>query len=348
MVSWNGPRRPRWSYRLLDSSDRDLGALEGVSGGSVELNAASRLGGHGTLKIRETRQEIDWMQHRVQVIYDPGIPGAEPWHVATHMLSSPVASRSATGGMFTVETLPKTAVVDEDAVGDTFSLPAGTQVIPKVVELIQSTGESRIAVSPSEAELRNPLVWTAGTSKLSIVNELLKAAGYWSLWCDGAGMFRVEPYLLPANRPVSFVFAAGAASIHRPEWSREQNLSSVPNRFVVVGMGTGDAPPPSGVAEITDPDSPFSFQARGRWITRVEEGVEGDSQAVFDELAQRRLRDATSPVGRLKVTHAIAPLTPNAVVGFEPTGAAPRLATVQSMRIPLLYNAQCQAEWREI
>lgn len=348
MVSWNGPRRPRWSYRLLDSDDRDLGALEGASGGFVELNAASRLGGRGSLNIKQTGQEVDWMHHRVRVIYDPGLAGVDPWPVATHLLTSPTERRSGGGAVFRVETLSKTVVVDEDCVGEVYSLPAGVQVIPKVVELLHSTGETRLAVTPSNATLRNPQVWRAGTSKLTIVNELLQSAGYWSLWCDGSGMFRIEPYVLPANRSIKFDFQAGAAAIHKEDWSREQNLAAVPNRFVVIGMGTDTEPPLVGVATNEDPASPFSYQARGRWITSVEEGVEGDSQAVFDELAQRRLRNANSPVGRLTVSHAIVPLDPNDLVRFAPSGVASRTATVQSMRIPFTFGAQCSAEWREV
>lgn len=350
MVAWHGPRRPRWSFRLLDRSDWDLGELDGVSTevGQVELRALSRLGGSGSLTIADRGQAIDWMTHRVQAIYDPGISGAAAWPVATMLLSSPIERHTEAGREFEVGLLPKTAVVDEDSVESMYSLAAGTPIIATVVQLIQSTGESRIAVTPSGATLSNAQVWEAGTSKLTIVNDLLTAAGYWSLWCDGGGQFRVEPYRLPSERAVAFDFAAGTTSIHRPTWSREQDHSSVPNRFVVIGQGSDEAPPLVGVAENDDPASPYSFQARGRWITATEEGVEGDSQTVFDLLARRRLLDAMSPVAKLDVEHAIVPLEPNQLVLFRPSVGAPRLATIQGMTIGFGYDAHCAAEWREI
>lgn len=350
MVAWHGPRRPRWSFQLLDRSDWELGELDGAltSSGSIELVALSRLGGSGKLTLADVGQTIDWMSHRVQAVYDPGIPGADPWPVATMLLSSPTEKHTATGRVFEVGLLPKTVVIDEDRVEAAFSLAAGTPIIETVVQLIQSTGETRIAVTPSAATLSNPQLWPAGTSKLTIVNDLLQAAGYWSLWCDGAGMFRIEPYRAPADRAVAFEFAAGDASIYRPDWSREQNLSAVPNRFIVVGQGSDEEPPLVGLAENDDPDSPFSFQARGRWIPAIEEGVEGDSQQVFDQLAQRRLLDAMSPVAKLAVTHAIVPLAPNQVVRFRPASGAPRLATVQRMSMQFGFDAHCSAEWREL
>lgn len=346
MVDWFGPRRPSWRVLLLDGADRPLRQLD-VSGGSVELVALSRLGGSGVLELPDRGGAIDWMSHRVQVVYDPGIDGAEAWPLATMLLSSPVERRRAGRSVFEVTLLPKLAVLDEDTVGSAFSLAAGTPIIDAVVALIESSGESRIAVTPSTAVLGSSLVWAAGTPKLTIVNDLLTAAGYWSLWVDGGGLFRVEPYLLPSERPVAFEFAAGPQSIHQPDWSREQNLSSVPNRFVVVGTGSEDEPALVGVATNEDPLSPFSFQARGRWVTRVEEGAEGEDQAAFDRLAQRRLLDAMSPVAKLIVKHALLPLEQNAVVGFRGLGRERVLATVQRMGFAIRGRV-VDAEWREV
>lgn len=348
MTDWHGPRKPRWRFRLLDRADQELGLLDGVKGGSVDTVALSRLGGSGSLTIDERGQDIDWMSHRVQCVYDPGIPGVEAWPLATMMFTSPRMAKTPTHVTFEVTLLSKMAVIDEDTTEAVFSLDAGTPIIPAVVSLIQSAGETRISATPSDATLSNPLVWEAGESKLTIINDLLDAAGYWSLWCDGSGQFRVEPYRLPSERPVSFDFTAGPKAIHRASWVREQDLASVPNRFLVIGQGSDEEPPLVGIATNEDPESPFSYQSRGRWITAKDEGVEGDSQEVFDLLAQRRLLDAMSPVGKLAVEHALVPLDPNQVVRFQPRGYPARRATVQSMKVSFGFGAHVSAEWREI
>src|SRR5690606_10255639 len=179
-------------------------------------------------------------------------------------------------------------------------------------------------------------------------NDLLQSAGYWSLWCDGSGQFRVEPYTNPADRPVSYSFEHGDTSVHFPDWSRNQDNSSVPNRFVAVGQGDEEDPPLVGVATNEDPLSPYSYQSRGRWITATEEGVEGDSQGVFDRYAAKKLRDAMTPVARLKVTHKMLDLAPNALVSFTPEDGLTRLATIQKMSFDFLPFTDIQAEWREV
>lgn len=333
-----------WSFQLLDGEDRPLGALDGVTGGSADIVAQHVLGGSGQLTL-DDRQPIDWMACRVQAIYTNG---ADSWPVGTYLLSSPTEKHTATGVTFDVGLLTKMNVISEDTVEDRFSVAAGAQVIPAVVALIQSTGETRIAATSSTAVLTSSLTWEAGTSKLTVINDLLQAVGYWSLWCDGSGLFRVEPYVNPADRPVSFAFEHGEASVHFPDWSREQDLTSVPNRFLAIGRGDETTPPLVGVATNENPASPYGYQSRGRWITAKQEGVEGDAQDVFDEYAARKLREAMDPVARLTVAHAMLRLEPNDLVSFTPEDGVPRLATVQRMRVRFTFDTDVDAEWREV
>ncbi|MGU3424036.1 hypothetical protein ACLBWV_03800 [Microbacterium paraoxydans] len=333
-----------WSFELLDSEDRPLGTLDGVTGGSGEIVAQSALGGSGSLDI-DHRQDIDWMRHRVRALFTAG---DSSWPMGTYLLSSPTENHTEVGVSYSVGLLTKMNVPNEDTVEGRYTLPAGTAIIPTVVALIESTGEKRIAATASAAALTSGLTWEAGASKLTIINDLLQAAGYWSLWCDGSGLFRVEPYVDPASRPVAFEFEHGEKSLHFPDWNREQDHTSVPNRFVAVGQGDEEAPPLVGVATNENPDSPYSFQQRGRWITATEEGVEAASQAVIDQYAARKLIDAMTPVSRLAVTHAMLALDPNDLVAFTPEDGRRRLATVQRMSFSFTFDTDVQAEWREV
>ena len=335
----------RWTFELLDSQDRPIDdRLDGVTGGSAEVVAQSALGGSGSLTL-DHRRDIDWMSHRVRAIFHTA---DSSWPFGTYLLSSPAENHTAFGVTYSVGLLTKMNVVSEDTVEDRYSLPEGTQVVPTVLALIESTGETRVAVTDSDSVLTSGLTWEAGTSKLKIINDLLQSAGYWSLWCDGSGQFRVEPYTDPASRPVAFEFEHGERSLHFPDWGRAQDHTSVPNRFVAVGQGDEESAPLVGVATNEDPTSPYSFQARGRWITATEEGVEGETQAVFDQRAARRLRDAMSPVARMTVDHAMIPLEPNAMVSFTPEDGVRRLATVQRMSVDFSFDTDVQAEWREV
>lgn len=334
----------RWSFQLLDSEDRPVGDLDGVTGGGAEIVAQSALGGSGSL-VLDHRQDIDWMSRRVQATYTDS---SGSWPVGTYLLSSPKEQHTAFGVTHEVGLLTKMNILAEDTVEERYSAPAGAVIVATVVSLIESTGETRIAATPYDDELSSPLTWEAGTPKLTIINDLLQAAGFWSLWCDGSGQFRVEPYQNPADRAVAFEFVHGEQSIHFADWNREQDHTSVPNRFLAIGQGTEDEPPLIGEATNEDPESPYSYQARGRWITATDEGVEAEKQEIIDAYAARRLREAMDPVARMSVTHAMIDLPPNALVGFTPEDGRRRLATVQRMSMDFTYDTDIQAEWREV
>lgn len=340
----------RWEFMLLDAKDRDLRLLDGVTGGRCEIVAQSTLGGSGSLTLDEKGQGIDWMSHRVRATFIVETSkGRTDWIVGTWLFASPKVLHSDSGPV-TYETglLTKMNVPAEDTVEQAFSLAVGAPVIPAVVGLLQSTGETRIAVTPSDAVRTAEYTVEAGTSKLKIINELLGSVGYWSLWCDGSGQFRIEPYTDPASRPVARKFEHGLKSIHLPEWTREQNLTDVPNRIVLRTHGDADTPALVGVAVNDDPDSPFSFVNRGgRWIGPEAETVEAESQDVIDQLAARKLADAMHPVSRITISHMPVPLNPNDLVKFIPEDGATRLATVQRMAVNFSPFTDVDAEWRE-
>ena len=345
---WHLPRNPKWLFELLDGEDRPLGALDGVLGGRVTVAALARLGGSGTLTIAERGQGIDWMSHRVRVTYDPGINGVEPWPIATYMLTSPTEAHDDFGTTYEVGLLPKLKIVDEPKTGLSFSIDEGEPVIDVVLDMLEALGETRVAVTPSDAVLAAPYFADPNTSYLTIINELLAGIGYWSLWVDGSGQFRVEPYKAPGERAIVYEFEAGATAIHYPDWGREQDLSSVPNVARVYREGDEDTPGIEGVAVDNDPDSPFSIPSRGFEVHRDPESAEVVDQAAADALAQRRLADAQSPVASLSVTHAVLPLNPNDAILFRPSPGVVKRATVQEMTYDLTFDGHVSAKWREV
>lgn len=345
-MSLHGTREPRWEHWLLDSEDVRIRRLDGVTGGGVELAAQSRLGVSGSLELDERGQEIDWLNHRVQHVYDPGVPGVDPWPVATLRFTSPKDKHTSARVSYTVELLSKLSILDSASPGAFYSVAAGTRIIDTVVALIQSTGEKRIAVTPSDKTLPNQMVFDPASTILTVVNELLKAAGYWSLWVDGAGVYRVEPYEDPSQRPESWRFEDGEAQVRFPEWEREQDLSNVPNLFRVYREGTDEDDGIEGVYRNDDESSPFSIPSRGFIIERSESAeVETVEEAV--ELAARRLRDAMSVVARITASHAPLPLNPNEVIRHIDATTDVR-CTIQNMSLTFETGTECRAEWREV
>jgi len=295
-----GARSTSIRYELLlhdpvSGVDSFAGLLDGVKpGGSLEWVSGAVVKKSGTLQVVDlltagaglTRiADVDLLSNRVRPVMV--VEGLPEFPLGVYLVTASPEAWSGTGRTFDLELHDKSTVLDQDAVEVTFTASAGVSVLSVVQAVIESAGE-RISVDGDDVRtLTAPLVWEAGTSKLRIVNDLLAALNYHSLWVDGLGSFRANPYVRPADRSIRYTvlndvegnrlrreLVDGAESIYEPEWSRDIDLHGVPNKVIAVAVGSGDEAPLSASVSNTDPFSPFSVAARGRTIVRVVSGVE--------------------------------------------------------------------------
>lgn len=330
------PRTTLPRVRLLTMNESDIGELWGFTGGEIEYVANRTVRGAGTLTIVDRGQNIDWVTTRVK----PSLTiNGYTWNLGVFVPSVPQEHWTDTGRFWTVDLLDKTSILDQDAVEKTYTVKAGTNVVNTVRALINSAGEKTTsAITDSSETLNKGLVWEPGTSKLRIINDLLDAIGYFSLWCDDLGRFRVEPYVYPDARPVAWDFSDQyEPRLYLSDFTREADIYSVPNRVVAVSQPDSKDESMIAVASNEDPKSEFSYQRRGRWIVHTETGVEVTSQSALNTYAAKKLSNLSSVVATIDIQHAPVPIWLNQVVYFTRTPAdihKERL-TVQGMRIPL-------------
>ena len=236
------------------------------------------------------------------------------------LLSAPTRSYGEAGSTWDVDLSSPLALPDADCVDRTYVVKAGSNLVDVAEGLLRDTGLERLSITPSTATASSDIVYDPGKSKLTIANELLSAAGYWSAHPDGEGQVHLDPYVRPAARGVAYDFREGARAIHLPEWERELDAASVPNKVVLVSEGSQDKAALVGVATNEDPASAYSFQARGRWIVETQTGVEAANQESIDSQARRRLIDVSTPSASITIQHMPVPLQPNQVAGFSSQG----------------------------
>lgn len=273
---------------------------------------------------------FSWMHARVRpVLMIDGVP-EKP--LGVFIPSAPAEQWSEGGGTQQIELLDRTSILSQDCVERTYSIKAGTKVISQVRRLIGSTGEKPGAISDSGRTLKSGLTWPPGTSKLTIINELLEAADFFALWTDGNGQFRVQKYVEPRYRPMKRQFLDDDSSIYIPTFSTDTDVYSIPNKVIVTAQGSGSGEGYVGIATNENPDSPYSYQNRGRWVVDTVQGIEvadpdpddpgeggADGQKAVNDYAKRRLRQLTSAASTsIQIQHAPIPgLMVNDVVRFR-------------------------------
>lgn len=321
-----GHRVEDWWVDIVAKDGTTLARLDGVVTGMIDINVEAVIAGGGFLEVDDLDQEIDWMNARVQPWWS--VEGVDPWPLGVFLTSVPERASSDGLGTWYVDLSDLTEVLSADKVEGTYSLAAGTVVTTAVRDLILSAGETSIAITASTETLTTGMVWEAGTSKLRIINDLLDAIGYFALRCDGYGRFVAEPYVRPQDRAVSWAFEDGPGSVHEDSLLRREDLASVPNRFVLVGVGSADEEALVGVAEDTTSER-FSYAARGRWIVETDIDVDATSQEVIDAKAEQRLAAAQAVTATGQLSCAPIPLSINQTVSLRTGKVDGALASVR-------------------
>lgn len=341
-------RRERWVVDLLDAQTEKLLADVRATSGRVDWNVNATIRSSCSLTV-EDLAGYDWRQVRVRIRYVLDGPGGGEWPIGVFLPATPTEQWDVARSE-SVEMYDKMVILEDDKTATAWAYSKGQNLIAAVVQVIQSTGETSIQIPPSSKTLSASMTWEVGTSKLRIVNDLLEAADYFSIWCDGMGRYRSDPYSAPGDRPVVWDFVDHPqTSIYLSRFEREQDGFHVPNRVVMIGRSEDqETPPPYATAQNQDPDSEWSFQARGRWITYTEEGVEAADGETLDSLAARKLRDLTGASRTLTLRHAMIPLDPNDVVRVRADEVLDTLASVQTMQVDLETGAIVTSTLREV
>lgn len=354
-----GSRKTSYRWEVLTHSggvDSLAGILDGVVDESAWLawetyNAVKGSGGLRVLDLAVAQpgylklSDLNLVSVRLRpVLVIDGLPEI-PFGV--FLITSAPEEWSGTGRVVSLELLDRATVLDQDKVDVSFTVDSVTPILSAVASVVASAGEQISVDAAVVTKLANAMVWDVGTSKLQIVNDLLKALNYSSLWVDGVGSLKATPYQLPADRSMTYELlnftrelVDGERSIYADSWTRDLDFFNVPNKVVAVQSGSGGKAALAGVYSNTDAGSPFSYPARGRWITRVlenvdaPEGIDAVVVAFLEAKARASLVAASSVQSQVEVKHLPVPLRVSDVLRFAnaPAGIDAR-HVVMSVRL---------------
>lgn len=344
--------RARFEYDLLDRSGYLLGSLEGVKAdsGSITRSASASVKASATLSLVDSGQVSSWLDVRIR---PRAIVNDDEWSLGVYLPDVPERAYSDRSREMEVSLLDKTTILDGDSFGRTYGVQSGANLLNAVKQVIESTGEPPIGVDSGTDTLRTSLEWEPADSKLQVVNDLLDAGNYFSLYTSGNGRFRADPYVRPADRPVAAEFIDGESadlvSAYLPEFSRVHDIGHIPNRVRCVSQADGEEEALVAEAVNDNPDDPFSFTRRGFWITAVETDVATSGQATLQAYAERRLIELSSPQETVVIQHPPNRVTINDAVMFSSRlHEIDGLWTVQRQEWTLSYDGMVSSTLRRV
>lgn len=338
-----GDRITSYRWEVLaheDGVDNLIGTLDGVSDGTLTWTQNVSVKGtgkatvvdlakatNGMLKISDV--ELESVRLRPVCV----IQGLPETPCGTFLVSAAEEDWDAEGRTYSLELLDRCTVPDQDLIEEAYSVAAGTIVLQAVRSILATAGEYIAIDETNTLAVSSGMVWDVGTSKLKIINDLLGVINYNSLTIDGYGNFQATPYILPANRDVNYELLGiprelvdGEQSIYSTDWKRTKDSYSVPNKVVAVqAAGGSDTTALTGEWTNEDPTSPYSYQARGRWITSVLTDVDVpagvDVVTYLNQTAQKSLVASSAVQATVDIEHLPIPVRVGDILRFANTGA---------------------------
>lgn len=308
-----------WEVGLLDRKERVKAHLPRARGGSLSWSIFKAVAGSGSIELtHDPEVPISWLTDRVRVTH---VNGARRTPMGVWLISMPGWETEGPVTRTTLALLDKCEALNTP-IGSWLTYAAGTVVTTQVVAIIHARGETSISVAPSTATLRAAMSWEPEVTWLTVTNDLLASINYGSLWADMDGRLRVEPYVAPADRPVTFTYGGEPGDLKmRADWTSDADLSQLPTGARIYVPGTETTAGFIGKADLPD-SHPLSAVSRGSVDAPdhrllVEHG-EAASLEVANQIAARRLDESLQVTQRVTVTHPVDASQVNDVIHHRP------------------------------
>lgn len=267
---------------------------------------------HGSCDLTVAR-ELNWPVDLVR----PYMTGTDDftglsarWNRGVYTLKWPERQVGQTPETYEVQGLDRLRLLDRE-VADDYTVAAGVTYRAALVQVFADAGLTGYLIEGAAADNTLPLAKTwpliAETTDPNetdqpvtwkrIVNDLQKAWRGRGVWADENGLFRLQEYQRPTDRPVEFTFDADSiATLVAEERTQTLNMDEVPNYWKAIATNPpGGVTPSTGngliqVRENTDA-GPTSQTARGLTYKKVLKYEAANATVLSDLIDDRVAHD---------------------------------------------------------
>lgn len=299
---------------LLAASDTSPYVASDTSG-PLELGADIGFGEYYTGSIGEVAiYNFGFNGQQAQAHYNAGIgaglagPMYAQFPLGVFLLSSPTLQTDASGVVTrAVQGYDLLQILASNYCTSRYTVTAGTNYIAAVQSALQAAGiTTPLNLTPTTATLPTTTDWPLGTSYLTIVNALLSAINYNSLWFDPDGVCVAQPYLTPNQRASTYTFTADQESILSPVVQDSLDLFAVPNTWIAT-VSEPDQQVLTATYVNSNAQSPTSTVNRGFTIVTVDQNSTAPTQSALDQYVANLAYQDSQIYDQVTLDTALAP-----------------------------------------
>lgn len=315
-------REWRFAFEHLTDGNAPLGWLSGIEEAEIANNALATLKRSMKFRVSTVNDDtFDWAKDRIRpwaYLQMPG-GGEVSFPLGVFLPATPSVEVSGVSQYQTrsVEAFDQLLVLSDDVLDARLTVTTGTNYVTAVADTLTAAGVTQQLLVPTALTLPADREWPPGTSRLEVVNDLLNAINYGSLFFNAEGFAAAEPYVSPADALSEFTYITDDRSVILPDAEHELDLFSVPNKWILY-VSQPDRPELIATYTNTNPDSPTSTVARGRTITDFREeqaeGEEAVDQTTLDAKVARLAESASQVYSSVEFSTLIMPIHEDADV----------------------------------
>jgi hypothetical protein len=252
--------------------------------------------------------EINYGSDRIQPYMELQMPDGNwiEFPLGIFLLNTPTRS-DETGAIYReIEAYDGLIILDEDKFAERYYIAGGKRYTQAITEILTSAGIKKFNIQDSDKTIGSKgLEFATGTSKLEVVNQLLRALNYVPLWVDSIGYFTSYEYSSPTYRGVDYEYLDDSLSVLYNGIEEELDLN-VPNSWVAVQSNPEKTPLVSRKVN-NSVLSPTSTVNVGRTIVDFREVDDIADQPTLDNYVNRIAFEASQVFGKLKFSTALMP-----------------------------------------
>lgn len=296
-------------YELLDNQNRVKRLLGNVLKASVANNALAQIKRTARFTLVDDGG-INYLSDHIKPYARLRMPdgGWAEWPLGVFLLSTPPRKVNDVGSITReIEAYDLLQLLVDDKVVDRYTVSSGTNYITAVRSLLTGAGILDANLTSTTKTLPAARDWNPGKTKLQIINDLLGAINFRSLFFSEDGAAVAQPYVSPADRASEYVYADNEESVIFPDAEHALDLFGVANKWVLV-VSEPDRAPLIGSYTNNNSSSLTSTISRGRTIVDYREQQEAADQSTIDALAQRIAFEASQVYETVDFDTAIMPM----------------------------------------
>lgn len=323
-MRWGGSRlHERFTFRrVVWPSMAESEDIWQITGGSASLGAFTDLKASGTISYKGTSVPDDGDLIRVYYSFEDVLGESVMRAICTCFVKLGDDTHYGTFVEGKADLKSTLTVLSDDGPGRPYSVAAGSNPVSIAAAIARSL-DLRVSATTSTYVLSAQHLFDPDVKWLEIVNWLLDAAGYSSVYPDSMGTLQMHPYIEPTKREPSWWFRNDGKSALKRGITHSDNRAGVPNAVRL--WYEDDSCGLYAEAINIDKRSTASTSVLGRTTSireEIEELAGNTASAKLESLeaaTKKKLVDNSTRIEYMEIPCMYVPIEPNDCVGLNET-----------------------------